>query len=52
MRYHTGVRRLGQFNWIHGISCRDENELLIADLNNWRVQKILLYQTALPTDDE
>lgn len=45
-------RRLGQFNWIHGISCRDENTLLIADLNNWRVQKLLLYQTALPTDDE
>ena len=45
-------RQLGQFNWIHGISCRDENELIIADMNNWRVQKLLLNQSSLPTDDE
>ena len=38
-------RQMGQFNWIHGISCRSEDELYIADMNNWRVQKILLNQT-------
>lgn len=38
-------RQLGQFNWIHGISCRSENTLYIADMNNWRVQKILLNRT-------
>ena len=39
-------RQLGQFNWAHGISCRSEDTLYIADMNNWRVQKILLNQTA------
>jgi hypothetical protein len=32
-----------QFNWIHGIACPSENELLIADMNNWRVQKVTLH---------
>lgn len=44
-------RQLGQFNWVHGISCRDENTLFVADMNNWRVQKLLLNQTA-PTSNE
>ena len=35
-------RQLGQFNWAHGISCRSDDELYIADMNNWRIQKILL----------
>jgi sugar lactone lactonase YvrE len=34
---------IGQFNWIHGIACPSENSLLIADMNNWRVQKITLH---------
>ena len=38
-------RQLGQFNWVHGISCRSEDTLYIADMNNWRVQKVLLNQT-------
>lgn len=32
-----------QFNWIHGIACPSENELLVADMNNWRVQKVTLH---------
>lgn len=31
-----------QFNWIHGIACPTENELFVADMNNWRVQKLTL----------
>jgi hypothetical protein len=31
-----------QFNWIHGLACPSENELLVADMNNWRVQKLTL----------
>jgi hypothetical protein len=31
-----------QFNWIHGIACPSENELLVADMNNWRIQKVTL----------
>ncbi len=34
---------MGQFNWIHGIACPSENELYVADMNNWRVQKLLLH---------
>ena len=35
-------RQLGQFNWLHGIDCSQEGILYIADLNNWRVQKLIL----------
>jgi sugar lactone lactonase YvrE len=34
---------LGQFNWAHGLACPSENTLYVADMNNWRVQKILLH---------
>lgn len=34
---------VGQFNWIHGIACPSENMLYVADMNNWRVQKIILH---------
>ena len=36
-------RRMGQFNWAHAIACPTENTLFIADMNNWRVQKITLH---------
>lgn len=36
-------RELGQFNWLHEIACPSENVLYVADLNNWRVQKLLLH---------
>ena len=45
-------RQMGQFNWAHGISCRDENVLYVADMNNWRVQKLLLNQTARTSDEQ
>jgi hypothetical protein len=32
-----------QFNWIHGLGCPSENDLLVADMNNWRVQKLTLH---------
>ncbi len=34
---------LGQFNWTHGLACPSENTLYVADMNNWRVQKIILH---------
>ena len=34
---------LGQFSWVHGLACPSENELYVADMNNWRVQKLLLH---------
>jgi len=39
----TAGRQLKQFNWAHGIACPSENELYVADLNNWRVQKLTLH---------
>ncbi len=37
-------RQLGQFNWIHGLDCSqlDDGVLSVADMNNWRVQKLLI----------
>jgi hypothetical protein len=32
----------GQFNWPHGIACPSENEVIVADMNNWRVQKLVM----------
>jgi sugar lactone lactonase YvrE len=36
-------RDMGQFNWVHGIACPDENTLYVADMNNWRLQKLILH---------
>lgn len=38
-----------QFNWIHGLACPSENELLVADMNNWRVQKVTLHPERMST---
>ena len=32
----------GEFGWIHEIACPAENELYVAELLNWRVQKLVL----------
>jgi sugar lactone lactonase YvrE len=32
----------GQFNWPHGLACPSEDVVFVADMNNWRVQKITL----------
>ena len=31
-----------QFGWIHEIACPSENEVIVAELLNWRVQKLTL----------
>ncbi|MGB7282661.1 MAG: peptidyl-alpha-hydroxyglycine alpha-amidating lyase family protein [Candidatus Acidiferrum sp.] len=35
-------KQLGQFGWIHAIACPSENVLYVAELLNWRVQKLVL----------
>ena len=40
---------MGQFSWPHGLACPDENTVIVADMNNWRVQKITLKPGARPT---
>lgn len=36
-------KTLGKFAWIHELACPSENELWVADLLNWRVQKLTLH---------
>jgi DNA-binding beta-propeller fold protein YncE len=35
-------KQQGEFGWIHEIACPSENELYVAELLNWRVQKLIL----------
>jgi hypothetical protein len=37
------------FGWIHEIACPSENELYVAELLNWRVQKLTLKPTGART---
>jgi len=36
-------RQLKQFGWIHEIACPSENVLFVAEIINWRIQKLLLH---------
>jgi len=36
-------KQLKQFGWIHEIACPSENELYVAEILNWRVQKLILH---------
>ena len=35
-------KQLKQFGWIHEMACPSENELYVAEILNWRVQKLIL----------
>ena len=35
-------KEVGQFGWVHEIACPNENTLFVAELLNWRVQKLIL----------
>ncbi len=32
-----------EFGWIHQIACPSENEIFVAEILNWRVQKLMLH---------
>ncbi len=36
-------KQLKQFGWIHQMACPAENTLYVAELLNWRVQKLILH---------
>jgi hypothetical protein len=42
-------RQLKQFGWIHEMACPAENELYVAEILNWRVQKLLLHPAKAST---
>jgi hypothetical protein len=35
-------KQLKQFGWIHAMACPSENVIYVAELLNWRVQKLIL----------
>ena len=37
-----------QFNWPHGLACPSEDVVFVADMNNWRVQKLILTKQTAP----
>jgi hypothetical protein len=39
-------KQLKQFGWVHQIACPSENEIYVAEILNWRVQKLILHPTA------
>ena len=38
-------KQLGQFGWVHEIACPSADELYVAELLNWRIQKLILEPT-------
>ena len=36
----------GQFSTVHGIDCRNENEIFVTEIVEWRLQKFILHPTA------
>jgi len=43
-------KQLKQFGWIHEIACPSESELYVAELLNWRVQKLIVgSERSVPT---
>ena len=41
-RFGKGGKRLGEFGSVHAIDCRNPDELLVAEVTTWRVQKLLV----------
>jgi NHL repeat len=35
-------KQLGEFSTVHAIDCRNENELVVAEITSWRIQKLIL----------
>ena len=41
-RFGTAGKQMKEFGSIHEMDCRNENEVLVGEITNWRVQKLLL----------
>ena len=48
-KFGSAGKELGKFTTVHAIDCRNENELLVAEITGWRVQKLTLQPTAATT---
>jgi NHL repeat len=45
-KFGRAGKMLKEFGTVNAIDCRNENELLVGELGNWRVQKVTLRPTA------
>ena len=50
-KFGKAGKQLKEFSTIHGLDCRNENELWVSEITAWRAQKIILHpqQAARPT---
>jgi hypothetical protein len=50
-KFGKAGKQMKEFSTIHGIDCRNENELYVSEITSWRVQKLMLHptQAAKPT---
>jgi hypothetical protein len=44
-RFGSVGKRIGQFGTVNAIDCRSENDLLVGEVGNWRVQRVTLRAT-------
>ena len=42
-KFGKAGKQLGEFSTIHGMDCRNENEMWVSEITAWRVQKIVLH---------
>ena len=48
-RFGKAGKALGEFQTVHGIDCRNPDELIVSEISAWRVQKIRLGAAPTPT---
>jgi hypothetical protein len=42
-KFGKAGKQLGEFSSSHELDCRNDNEILVAEITSWRIQKILLH---------
>jgi DNA-binding beta-propeller fold protein YncE len=42
-KFGHGGKQLKEFMAVHEIDCRNENEIYVGEISNWRVQKLILH---------
>ena len=42
-KFGAGGKQLKEFGTVHEIDCRKDNEMYVAEITNWRVQKLTLH---------
>jgi len=42
-KFGTAGKQMKEFGSVHEIDCRNQNEISVGELTNWRVQKLTLH---------